>query len=189
MRVYMDWEFLETADDDVIHPISVALKAEDGRELYAIFADLPLESITGHEWLMTNVMPHLPFTPSGGGYDLDLEHPDAVLVKPRDIIAWEVASFFEETSQAQLWGYYCSYDFVLLARLYGGMLRMPPGMPRYIHDLEIVLQAQGDTTSLENLVMTPDPSQCHHALEDVRHLRRVHTYLQTIADVCSQRET
>lgn len=62
MRVFYDCEFLE--DGRTIDLISIGMVAEDGRELYAVAEEIqrdPLRSrICEHQWLMENVIPHLP---------------------------------------------------------------------------------------------------------------------------------
>lgn len=85
MRHFYDTEFLE--DGRTIELISIGIVCEDGREYYAVNADMPLERIRDHRWLMDNVLPSLPLREPGV-----LDKQDA-RVKPHWVIANEVRNF------------------------------------------------------------------------------------------------
>lgn len=108
-----DTEFLE--DGETIELISIGIACEDGREYYAVNADFRMERITGEpkrEWLIRNVLPHLPISsrhqldeyiahqanlypkPSMKFVALDRED---TLVKPKWVIANEVRDFLLAT--------------------------------------------------------------------------------------------
>src|SRR5690606_14816131 len=82
VKIYYDTEFLE--DGETIELISIGMVAEDGRELYAVNADMPFRRVIRHDWLRENVVPSLPVAPclpghrcsSHGGGHLDTDHPD-----------------------------------------------------------------------------------------------------------------
>lgn len=111
MTIYCyDTEFLE--DGNTIELISIGIVGEDGREYYAVNSEAPIDRIKvpgpGHEWMIRNVLPHLPVDnrpilddylahaenrypkPSITLVDLDRTSP---LVKPKWVIANEVREF------------------------------------------------------------------------------------------------
>ena len=176
MRVYHDWEFLE--DGSTIAPISLGMVAEDGRELYAVFADMPVKEITGHDWLMANVVPSLPFVRHDGIKPfckpfLDCAHPD---VKKRDVIQSEVRDFLLATPNLELWGWYSAYDHVCLAQLFGRMIDLPDGVPMWTNDLRQDVQRLGiDESDL------PQQAAGHHnALADARHYLKIAAHLAEV---------
>ena len=61
-RIWYDFEFLENGS--TIFPISVGMVDDQGRELYLVNEDTEgskiKEKIRNHDFLMGNVIPHLP---------------------------------------------------------------------------------------------------------------------------------
>jgi hypothetical protein len=81
VKVFYDTEFIE--DGRTIDLISIGMVAEDGRELYLIAEEIeadPLYSrICKHDWLMANVVPHLPLK-AATDYWKPIEQPSAARV-------------------------------------------------------------------------------------------------------------
>jgi hypothetical protein len=132
VRIFYDTEFIE--DGKTIELISIGMVAEDGRELYAVNADAPWKRITKHEWLMANVVPHLP-QPHGDwirqmpkSWLIDFHNP---CVKRKSAIADEVRAFVQATPDAELWAWYGAYDHVAYAQLFGRMIDLPDGFPMW----------------------------------------------------------
>ena len=163
MRIYYDTEFLENGH--TIELISIGMVAQDGREYYAVNADMPQGSVWDHPWLRENVWPQLPRI-DDRPYGLDYEHPD---VRGRDQIALEVRAFLlADDRTPELWADYAGYDHVALCQLWGTMADLPQGLPMFTHELqqEIEKMPAGD----------PGPQQtsgAHHALADARHAREL----------------
>lgn len=167
MKIYYDTEFLE--DGETIELISIGMVAEDGRELYAIDADMPFKRVIADEWLRKNVVPSLPTTeprqfrdglPPHG--ELDHSHPD---VRPRYQIARMVREFIQATPDVELWAWYSAYDHVVLCQLWGRMIDLPDGVPMWTNDLRQEAARFGDP---------PLPEQAeglHNALADARHCK------------------
>ncbi|MBB4935672.1 hypothetical protein F4561_006581 [Lipingzhangella halophila] len=177
-----DTEFLE--DGHTIDLISIGIVAENGREYYAVNADADWDRIRKHEWLMRNVVPHLPIT---GRKWLDdyLKHPPRqyqspadnpvgpdlhdTRVKPKWVIANEIREFLlgsdpEQVPHVELWADYGAYDHVALAQLYGRMIDLPEGMPMFTRDLQQELAHRPDAA-------VPDQRDgVHDALADARHV-------------------
>jgi hypothetical protein len=166
MRVFYDTEFLERGPEHPIELISIGMVAEDGRELYAVNADLPEERVRTHDWLSEHVWPHLPLAESdgaardGSASRLDLGHPD---VRPRARIARLVAEFLGRTPEPELWAWYGAYDHVVLTQLWRTMVEMPDHVPKWTNDLRQEARRLGDP------VLPRQPGGEHHALADARH--------------------
>jgi hypothetical protein len=169
-----DTEFLE--DGATIELISIGIVCEDGREYYAVNSDMDDKRISKHDWLMKNVVKHLPLhhysAPRDGlGWIWSLDH-ESTLVKPKWVIANEVREFLlarpnntglgEWQPNPELWAYYASYDHVALAQLYGPMIRLPKGFPMWTHDLMQLIEP------LTGFLKPTQSSDEHNALADAR---------------------
>lgn len=189
MNIYYDFEFLEQGPDSPLLPISLGMVRDDGAEYYAVCGSWRtgwLGQIGEHAWLTENVVPFLPVTldkiPTRGGgiwnaVTWDKAHPDYAHVKTRSMIAAEVRNFILAAPDPQLWGWYCAYDHVLLAQLFGRMTDLPDGIPMHSNDLK---QEAGETK------LPPMPGiQEHNALSDAREIRwRYHWYEQNSFGYC-----
>lgn len=172
MRIMHDWEFLE--DTSGIHPISVAMRGEDSRELYLIFKDAPLAQIKDHPWLMENVVPHLPVAIAPGPsrkLTWNTLHPDYERVRTTADIRRAVSNWIEGgvsdsgEKKAELWGWYCAYDHVLLGRLFGRMIDLPDFVPMLTFDLK------QEANRLGNPQLPPPPAELEHfPLAEVRQM-------------------
>ena len=155
-----DTEFLE--DGRTIELISIGIVCEDGREYYAVSSDMDAERVTKDQWMLENVWRHLP---------LDGDHPGRLdvtdtRVKPKSLIANEVRDFLLPSVAAappELWAYFAAYDHVALAQLWGKLIDLPTGIPKYTHDL----RQEMDRLEVASSVV-PKPPNAHDALADAR---------------------
>lgn len=184
MKVFHDWEFLE--DGRTVEPISVGMVAEDGRELYAVFAEIEEQSlnarICANDWVRDNVVPHLPLKPgrrvvapghlSRGSFVLD----DTNVIMPRRMIRNDVRAFLDASAPVELWGYYAAYDHVALAQLFGPMVRRPDSMPMFTHDLMQLLGQLG----LGEDGLPDAPADAHNALADARWTRDAYAAVMAV---------
>ena len=147
MRYFLDTEFLD--DGDRIHPISVAVVAEDGREFLRCNRDFDLALCDA--WLRENVVPHLP-------------PPSSPLWVPRKQIGADLVEFVGDDPKPEFWGYYADYDWVLVAQLFGRMLDLPPHFPKLCLDVKQLIKDRG---------VTPPPQLAghHDALADAAWIR------------------
>lgn len=169
-----DLEFLE--DGRTIELISIGMVCDDGREYYAVNADMPVKRIRKHEWLMANVVPHLPH---GNGdrrshlprrWLIDYFDP---LVKSRKTIAAEVAAFIQATPDVQLWANYGAYDHVALAQLWGRMIDLPEYVPMFTCDI----QQERARLGIPWDALPKQEDGEHNALADARHNQTVRRWL------------
>jgi hypothetical protein len=187
MRIFYDLEFLE--DGRTLDLISIGMVREDGRELYAVNDQLLrpaihpapgslYERVTKRDWLMRNVVPHLPLKPRNKSelthktqsptgpafFSLDPEHP-AVL--PRRLIRAQVRDFILGGGpDVELWAWYGAFDHVGLAWLWGPMIDLPEGVPMFTNDIRTLALLAGPGA------MATEPKQEegeHNALADARH--------------------
>lgn len=179
-----DCEFLE--DGRTIELISIGIVCEDGREYYAVNADMPIDRIRRNHWLRKNVLPSLPgkvvVTGVGPGFfSLDTK---STLVKPKWVIANEVREFlvgdltpagehngqpfYFDTDLPELWADYGAYDHVALAQLWGPMVDLPEGVPMFTNDLQQALR-----NAPAGFVAPEQAEGQHNALADARHVLAV----------------
>ncbi len=183
MKIYYDTEFIE--DGQTIELISIGLVADDGREYYAVRSEIDQwtpegseklhKRISGHQWLMENVVPHLPLnkpparTDNSWIWSLDRS---SLLVKPRWVIANEVREFILSVPDRELWAWYAAYDHVALCQLWGPMIRLPDGIPMWTNDLKQEAQRLGNPE-----VPKQDAAGEHNALADARYNREIAAFL------------
>lgn len=191
MKLFYDCEFLE--DGHTVELISIGMVAEDGRELYAVNEGIeqdPLYSrICKHQWLMENVVPHLPLSTGSTGtqkghgrlttsssycgfFNLDMA---SNIVMPRRMIRNAVRNFIQATPDPELWAWYAAYDHVALCQLWGPMAHLPKGVPMFTCDLK------QEAMRLGNPEMPKQAEGEHNALADARHNRVMSEFLDSIA--------
>lgn len=172
-RYFYDTEFID--DGKTIDLISIGIACEDGREYYAVNAEMPVKRICEHEWLLENVVPYLPRVwgdPIGGqpgrwGFD----YGDPVY-KSRDLIAAEIEAFL--TGDVELWADYCAYDHVALAQLWGPMSDLPDGVPMFTNDIQTYARLAG----VPHKHLPKASGTEHHALADARNVWDRYTYIR-----------
>lgn len=163
------------------------LARRHARTYYAVNAEADLAALKRNDWLVRNVLPHLPIDCR---YELDtyLEYvpedppPASALanvvlsrvateVKPKYVIANEVRDFLlaplaeaddGDEVAIELWADYGAYDHVALAQLWGPMIALPPGVPMYTNDLQQLRRTVGDLQYRPDV----DPDAEHNALAD-----------------------
>lgn len=187
VRIFYDFEFLDLGR--TIEPISLGMVRDDGHEYYAVFAGImspPVyRQICRHDWLMRNVIPHLPLTPGtthkpptiryGGQFQLDRQHAH---VKSRTMIKHEVKNFLDAAQPVQLWGYYAAYDHICLAQLFGPMMDRHPSMPMVTFDIVQLCHHLGRSEA----GLPKPPERAHNALADARWTRDAWEALQRPAE-------
>lgn len=170
MKFFYDTEFLE--DGRTIELISIGIVDETGREYYAINADMPIQRIEEHSWLMGNVVPYLPGVVYDGRFDLDYQDSR---VKTKSQIAREVLEFLTAyDGRIDLWAWFAAYDHVVLAQLWGIMINMPARLPQYTKDVRQLVDEY-------NVRKLPSQVSGHHdALADARHVKTMYNYIREV---------
>jgi hypothetical protein len=177
-----DTEFLE--DGRTVELISIGIVCDDGREYYAVNADMDEDRIKNDRWMLNNVWIHLPLkgfkrkpATVSGKIEQIIDSPGWLdtkdsRVKPKWVIANEVRDFLLYhtiiddngiTDAPELWAYFAAYDHVVLAQLWGKMIGLPKGIPMYTHDIKQEMDRLGVPSDA-----VPKPSNQHDALADAR---------------------
>lgn len=165
MKYFYDFEFLDTGRE--VLPISVGVVAEDGREFYAVWNDA-LEVCSMDKWLWENVAPHLPLNPEDSRL-LDMTTTSVMSAKE---IKDSIYNFFNETGDSvELWGWFVSYDHLVLSQIWGKMIDVPAPIPQFSNDIRSLVSWYG-------IKKYPSQASGHHnALADARHNKVVFDYI------------
>lgn len=159
MRYFIDTEFNEHAEGGM-ELISIGVVPEKGEGFYAVSSEFTTPR--SNPWLMTNVISNLVV-------------PEQSLKRlALDEIAERLTNWITEESPI-FYGYFSAYDWVMLCRLYGGMLRLPHGWPKYCYDLKQISMLLGDIRFREPV------EGKHNALQDALWIRDSFLFLQSEA--------
>lgn len=78
---------------------------------------------------------------------------------------------FADFEEPEIWAYYADYDWVVLCQLWGTMMDLPQGFPRYCRDIKQECDRLGNP-------QLPIQKNKHHALADARWNKKAWAYLQ-----------
>lgn len=161
MKYFVDTEFIE--DGKTIDLLSIAVVAEDGRELYLQSSECDLTQ--ANAWVKDNVFPHL----------WNANWTD------RKDIANCILAFCDpkKYGRPEFWGYYADYDWVVICQLFGTMIDLPEGWPMYCNDVKQLAVQLGDPDLHEHCDDTKGVE--HEALSDARWTKRAYEWLQGLA--------
>lgn len=165
-RYFLDTEFIE--DGKSIDLLSLALVRDDDRYLYLLNKDADLNCAS--DWVIYNVYPHLPVTFQGGSWQWTHTGPHRALVCRADMRA-QIRSWI--TSNAEFWGYYADYDWVVFCQLFGRMVDLPAWFPKYCMDLQQLLRTEGLTKD----ALPKQEGAAHNALEDARWIKQSYEFI------------
>jgi hypothetical protein len=148
LRYFYDSEFVE--DGVTIDLISIGVVAEDGREYYAVSTEFDPER--AGPWVRRNVLPKLPPRSSD-------------LWRSRGRIRDDLQKFLipRPGVRPELWAWISAYDHVALCQLWGSMVDLPAGIPRFTNELRQHWAAHGCPE------LPAPPPNAHDALADARH--------------------
>lgn len=163
MRVYHDWEFLETGNS--VYPISVGMIREDGKSLYYEFLDAPWDKVEGHPWLLHNVVPLLNLEEHG-------KTTQAIRAEVKTFL--NAASAHNNEGKLELWGWYSAYDHVCLGQLFRAMVNLPRYVPMYTNDIRQEVHRLGNPRIPD---LRKFNENVHHALDDAVAEMRMHRWL------------
>jgi hypothetical protein len=166
---FFDTEFLE--DGSTIMPISIGMVAADGRELYLEFA-FDEERVLKYPdpWVATNVLPHLRFAPSERLPAEDVRYHVEAFLRAGETLHEHRGDL--RITTPEIWAYFASYDWIVLAQLWGRMVDLPTWMPYHPMDLQQWWVQMGRPK-----IKPPKPVNAHDALADARWNRDFHAAL------------
>lgn len=155
MKYWLDTEFME--DGRNIDLMSIGIVAEDGREFYCEF---DVDFNYANDWVKQNVIPHLKREP----------------IYSREVARKLIIDFCSEKplirGKPEFWGWYSSYDWVAFCQLFGRMVDLPEGWPKYCRDIKQYCD------SLMNPSLPKQETTKHNALEDARWNKQAWQYLR-----------
>ncbi len=164
MKYYIDHEFNE--DGAIIRLLSIGIKAEDGREYYAITKAVLDTHLRVNDWVRANIMPGL----------IEEAAIESHLVKSASEIRSDILAFIGEDKEVEFWGYYADYDWVVFCQIFGTMQDLPAHFPMYCNDLKQEMHRL--STPKDHLPLAQ--GRPHHALDDARWNKAAHEALQLI---------
>jgi hypothetical protein len=196
VKIYYDTEFID--DGKTIDLVSIGMVAEDGRELYVVSKEFPVDKLQQNKWLKDNVWYSLPRRKSGNGvmcectkaytghsstYHQECLDVDDPTCRPRKQIARMVSDFIQQTPKPELWVWYAAYDHVALAQLFGSMIHLPKHIPMFTMDLKQEHVRLGEPTLPKQL------GSQHNALEDARYNQQIDKVLASFNCGCERKVT
>lgn len=153
MRYFLDTEFIESGPGKPIHLLSIGMVSETGTELVAVNKKAPLYEAS--EWVRINVLPYL-------------DHAFDMTVRE---IRSEILRFVGNDPRPEFWAYFADYDWVVFCQVFGLMVDLPLGWPKYCMDLKQWAKMLGDPRLPKQI------GQEHDVLEDAREVRRRWNFL------------
>jgi hypothetical protein len=176
VRYFLDTEFYE--DGRAIDLISIAVVAEDGRQFYAVSQDAQLHRVS--PWVRENVLPRLPKY-GDPAWMPRVEIADRLLLFTGQDVPSRSSPMMARLcadsirgDKPEFWAYYADYDWVALCQLFGTMMDLPQGWPKFCRDLK---QLSVDVGSPKH---PPDPAEEHNALADAWWNRDLYVFLMAI---------
>lgn len=164
MKYFFDTEFIE--DGKTIDLLSIGIVAEDGREFYLCNFDADLDR--ADSWVRQNVFPSLPVrndSPQGQPtWRWVFDRSSVGSIKSKPVLREMLREFIGE-DKPEFWAYYADYDWVALCQLFGRMIDLPKGWPKYCNDLKQLCVSMGDPK------LPKQEGSEHHALSDARWVR------------------
>lgn len=162
MKYFLDTEFVE--DGETIMPISLALVREDGPELYIEFV-YDEEKAQAHDFVRENVLPHLR-----GQEQYTREQAAERIAHFLGVGKHPAESCPDDI---EIWAYFADYDWVLFCQIFGTMMDLPDGCPRFCMDLMQWWTQLGRPDG----VKPPKPAKIYDALADAQWNRQFHNNL------------
>lgn len=174
MKVFFDTEFIETPGS--IELISIGMVRDDGESLY--LQNAQCDFARAGDWITRNVLMQLTAFDMGTRWPV-LKYPStAYVVDPRDRpwasrrqILDAVSDFAPPEDKPEFWGYYADYDWVVFCWLFGSMVQLPKGYPKYCRDIKQLCDHLG------NPQLPEKGKREHDALSDAFWNKRAYEFL------------
>lgn len=179
MRFFIDTEFIERGPQHPVTLISLGIVTETCQSFYVVSSEFREEDCS--DWVKQNVLPAL----ENSSQTRLSRRQIAILVR-----SW-VCSHSHDDSKPEFWGYYCDYDWVVFAQLFGTMMDLPQGWPMYCRDLkqwadQIAEKATGQAGA--KLVLPAQESTEHNALADAKWNLKVWKFLNEAEKASADKE-
>jgi hypothetical protein len=168
MKYFFDTEFIEQPGS--IELISIGIKAEDGRTYYAVNTECDCSKAS--DWVKENVLMKLPEY-SGKSYN-DLRSGGGSHYKKKTIqdIKSDLLMFcgqhtngLSAVEQCEFYAYFADYDWVVFCWIFGRMIDLPKGFPKWCIDLKQMMWERGLRSEWKDQHVPKNENE-HHALAD-----------------------
>lgn len=174
---FLDTEFIE--DGKTIDLISIGIVAEDGREYYALNYDCDLSKAS--QWVKQNVLKMIPEKPLISMSSEEEKRARKQGWRNRDEIAIQIEKDFMNVEQygvPEIWGEWCSYDWVAFCQLFGTMMELPEGFPMRCRD---IIQYAEDHLGIPShyLPASLETEGNHHALLGAKTVQKRWEFLKS----------
>lgn len=156
MKYFYDTEFIESGYGKPLQLISIGMVDEKGWGYYAVSSEFNPDD--ANSWVKENVLTQL---------DIPQEGTKSIKQIRKDIL-----DFTDESKNIELWGYYSSYDHVMLSMIFGRMIDLPEKFPMYTKDLKQLCDMLG------NPELPEQKSDKHNAWADAKWNKEVYEYLR-----------
>lgn len=162
MKYYLDTEFIEYPN--TIQLISIGIKAEDGREYYAVSSEYDFDKAS--KWVIDNVV--IPIFNEQDkkkmkSIGVDITNFHKYVGQDISQIRKDILDFVDfpkySDGKPEFWAYYGAYDWVVFCWIFGKMIDLPEGFPMYCSDLKQLSESLGG-------IEMKDPKGEHNALTD-----------------------
>lgn len=168
--IYFDFEFID--DGKEIVPISLGMCAQVDDVPREFYTEYMFDPDRANDWVRENVFPHLTNTDfRGAGGRVGKVGMTRATAAP-EIVEW-VKGVCGDTNP-RFWGYYPSYDWVLLCQHFGTMMELPKGWPKRP---ECLKQLAG-LSDIRGVALPTQPRDTYNALADAKRNRELHEYLK-----------
>lgn len=185
MRLYFDTEFTGLHQGTTL--ISLGIISEDGRTFYAEFTGYDKTQVTS--WIQENVIENLIFKtlqmePCA---DVDYKNRSVEVLGREYFVKARLAEWLRQFDSIQFVSDVCHYDFVLLAELFGGALKLPENVSAACHDINQdiasfyhISERAAFDKSREDIVeesLQVIDGQKHNALYDAKVIKAIYEYI------------
>lgn len=182
--IYFDFEFIDDGHDIVPISLGMCTSSEPrlplnpgefyiaGTNPHELYIEYAFDPARASDWVRENVFPYLKV--NGGGYNTHLLVGDG---RERHRAAVQIEAWVREVcgdSKPKFWGYYPSYDWVLLCQHWGTMLQGPKGWPIRPE----CLMQMADQIGADKDSFPAQPKDSHNAIADAKWNRDLHEMLK-----------
>lgn len=170
MKYFLDTEFIERPGS--IQLISIGIVGEDGRTFYA--ENTSFDERDADEWVRANVLENLKWyncrTHTMNLGDFRNDDTCYEVFGNQTLIRNSLLYFFKGDLSPEFYGYYADYDWVIFCWIFGKMIDLPKGWPKYCRDLKQMLDESGKDK-------IAGPQDEHNALVDALWNKELYEYL------------
>lgn len=177
MKYFLDTEFIDRGHS--IDLISIGIVREDGKEFYRVNRDCDFPKASS--WVRENVLKPMGIRIHADFQTIYSENYNNLEEWVKHYIAEHLEDFFSSDDDIEIWGWYCSYDWVVFCQLFGPMVNLPKGFPMRIRDLK----QEMDKLPKD---LRPTIKGTHNALEDAKVIREGYLEVQKLLSLEDNRK-